>query len=115
MRDHQRVLAHSLVGTPNYIAPEVLERSGYTQLCDYWSVGVILYEMLVGQPPFLANSPMETQQKVRACVYCLSQDLDLIVLSLAGYKLGEDAPHTTAGEFVTRGNGSHTATLRLGR
>nr|AAA70336.1 LATS [Drosophila melanogaster] len=64
MRDHQRVLAHSLVGTPNYIAPEVLERSGYTQLCDYWSVGVILYEMLVGQPPFLANSPLETQQKV---------------------------------------------------
>lgn len=71
MRDHQRVLAHSLVGTPNYIAPEVLERSGYTQLCDYWSVGVILYEMLVGQPPFLANSPMETQQKVRVVIYPL--------------------------------------------
>jgi len=71
MRDHQRVLAHSLVGTPNYIAPEVLERSGYTQLCDYWSVGVILYEMLVGQPPFLANSPMETQQKVDTVVIIL--------------------------------------------
>lgn len=65
LRDHQRVLAHSLVGTPNYIAPEVLERSGYTQLCDWWSVGVILYEMLVGQPPFLANTPVETQQKVK--------------------------------------------------
>lgn len=63
-RDHQRCLAHSLVGTPNYIAPEVLERSGYTQLCDWWSVGVILYEMLVGQPPFLANTAAETQQKV---------------------------------------------------
>ena len=64
-RQHLRCLAHSLVGTPNYIAPEVLARTGYTQLCDWWSVGVILYEMLVGRPPFLANSPVETQYKVR--------------------------------------------------
>ncbi|XP_061097844.1 serine/threonine-protein kinase LATS1 [Conger conger] len=63
-RQHQRCLAHSLVGTPNYIAPEVLLRTGYTQLCDWWSVGVILYEMVVGQPPFLATAPLETQIKV---------------------------------------------------
>nr|XP_033805474.1 serine/threonine-protein kinase LATS2 [Geotrypetes seraphini]XP_033805475.1 serine/threonine-protein kinase LATS2 [Geotrypetes seraphini]XP_033805476.1 serine/threonine-protein kinase LATS2 [Geotrypetes seraphini]XP_033805478.1 serine/threonine-protein kinase LATS2 [Geotrypetes seraphini]XP_033805479.1 serine/threonine-protein kinase LATS2 [Geotrypetes seraphini]XP_033805480.1 serine/threonine-protein kinase LATS2 [Geotrypetes seraphini] len=63
-RQHQRCLAHSLVGTPNYIAPEVLLRKGYTQLCDWWSVGVILFEMLVGQPPFLAATPTETQLKV---------------------------------------------------
>ncbi|XP_029352860.1 serine/threonine-protein kinase LATS1 [Echeneis naucrates] len=63
-RQHQRCLAHSLVGTPNYIAPEVLLRTGYTQLCDWWSVGVILYEMVVGQPPFLATTPLETQLKV---------------------------------------------------
>ncbi len=61
---HQRCLAHSLVGTPNYIAPEVLLRTGYTQLCDWWSVGVILYEMVIGRPPFAANSPAETQRKV---------------------------------------------------
>lgn len=105
MRDHQRVLAHSLVGTPNYIAPEVLERSGYTQLCDYWSVGVILYEMLVGQPPFLANSPMETQQKVRECVKIRCTILIyMYIISFAGHKLGEDASYTTAGEIVPGGN-----------
>lgn len=64
-RKHMRCQAHSLVGTPNYIAPEVLLRIGYTKDCDWWSVGVILYEMLVGQPPFLAPTPAETQMKVK--------------------------------------------------
>ena len=64
VKEHNRCVAHSLVGTPNYISPEILRRNGYTQLCDWWSVGVIMYEMLVGQPPFMAPTPSETQLKI---------------------------------------------------
>lgn len=64
IQEHDRSIAHSLVGTPNYIAPEILRRVGYKQLCDWWSVGVIMYEMIVGQPPFMAPTPSETQHKI---------------------------------------------------
>ncbi|KRZ85489.1 Serine/threonine-protein kinase [Trichinella sp. T8] len=70
-KQHQHRKALSLVGTPNYIAPEVLLRTGYTRLCDWWSVGVILYEMVVGQPPFLADTPEQTQAKVINWRQCL--------------------------------------------
>ena len=54
-----------------FVLLQVLQRQGYTQQCDWWSVGVILYEMLVGQPPFLANSPAETQYKVTGLLLLL--------------------------------------------
>ena len=41
--------AYSTVGTPDYIAPEVFMQTGYTYVCDYWSMGVIMYEMLMGE------------------------------------------------------------------
>ena len=63
-RQEQREIAHSLVGTPNYIAPEILSKQGYTQTCDWWSVGVILYEMIIGRPPFNAEDNRSTQLKV---------------------------------------------------
>lgn len=41
--------AFSTVGTPDYIAPEVFMQTGYNKLCDWWSLGVIMYEMLIGK------------------------------------------------------------------
>ncbi|GJQ08371.1 hypothetical protein GpartN1_g162.t1 [Galdieria partita] len=59
-----RAKVFSTVGTPDYIAPEVLLRRGYGEECDWWSVGVILYEMLIGYPPFYADDAVSTCRKI---------------------------------------------------
>ena len=59
-----RQLAFSTVGTPDYIAPEVFGQKGYDECVDWWSVGVILFEMLVGYPPFFSDDPSITCQKI---------------------------------------------------
>ncbi|XAR67134.1 Non-specific serine/threonine protein kinase [Bertholletia excelsa] len=61
---NRRTLAFSTVGTPDYIAPEVLLKKGYGKECDWWSLGAIMYEMLVGYPPFYSDDPMTTCRKI---------------------------------------------------
>ncbi|XP_039165007.1 serine/threonine-protein kinase tricornered [Eucalyptus grandis] len=61
---NRRTLAFSTVGTPDYIAPEVLLKKGYGMECDWWSLGAIMYEMLVGYPPFYSDDPLTTCRKI---------------------------------------------------
>ncbi|CAA7022256.1 unnamed protein product [Microthlaspi erraticum] len=61
---NRRKLAYSTVGTPDYIAPEVLLKKGYGVECDWWSLGAIMYEMLVGYPPFYSDDPVTTCRKI---------------------------------------------------
>lgn len=59
------------IGTPLYIAPEVLSKS-YTEKCDVWSCGVILYVLLSGSQPFQGKTEYEVFQKIRKGVYTMS-------------------------------------------
>ncbi|XP_023346343.1 serine/threonine-protein kinase tricorner [Eurytemora carolleeae] len=63
-KSKRRALAYSTVGTPDYIAPEVFKQTGYDKSCDWWSLGVIMFEMLIGYPPFCSETPQETYKKV---------------------------------------------------
>ncbi|XP_010452996.1 PREDICTED: serine/threonine-protein kinase tricorner-like [Camelina sativa] len=68
---NRRALAYSTVGTLDYMAPEVLLKKGYGMECDWWSLGAILYEMLVGYPPFCSDDPRITCRKIINWRVCL--------------------------------------------
>ncbi|EIN11833.1 kinase-like protein [Punctularia strigosozonata HHB-11173 SS5] len=61
---HRRKLAYSVCGTNSYMSPEVIRGHGYTYSCDWWSLGVIMFECLYGYPPFVSNSRHVTRQKI---------------------------------------------------
>jgi serine/threonine kinase 38 len=59
-----RLIAYSTVGTPDYIAPEVFGQTGYGEEADWWSIGVMFFEMVVGFPPFFSENPSDTCKKI---------------------------------------------------
>lgn len=59
----------TICGTPNYIAPEILEGKGHSYEVDIWSVGVIIYTLLIGKPPFETPQVKSTYKKIKSCTY----------------------------------------------
>lgn len=61
--------ATTQLGTPNYVAPEILRRNVYNSSVDMWGFGVLAYVLLSGYPPFYAERDAELYSKIKSCNY----------------------------------------------
>jgi serine/threonine protein kinase len=52
-------LNKSFCGSPLYLAPEIVKKKGHTRQVDWYILGVLMYDLMIGRPPFLANSKDE--------------------------------------------------------
>ncbi|TKS84860.1 Microtubule-associated serine/threonine-protein kinase 4 [Collichthys lucidus] len=86
-KDAREFSDKQVCGTPEYIAPEVILRQGYGKPVDWWAMGIILYEFLVGCVPFFGDTPEELFGQV------ISDEIN--------WPEGEDAPPLDSQELIT--------------
>uniref|UniRef100_A0A8C7ELQ2 Serine/threonine-protein kinase PLK n=2 Tax=Neovison vison TaxID=452646 RepID=A0A8C7ELQ2_NEOVI len=80
----------TLCGTPNYIAPEVLSKKGHSFEVDVWSIGCIMYTLLVGKPPFETSCLKETYLRIKKNDYSIPKHVNPVAASLIQKMLQTD-------------------------
>jgi len=68
----------TICGTPNYIAPEILSgKKGHSYEVDVWSIGVIIYTLLIGKPPFETKDVKTTYKRIRMNAYSFPEHVTI--------------------------------------
>ncbi|XP_070173726.1 cAMP-dependent protein kinase catalytic subunit PRKX-like [Littorina saxatilis] len=80
----------TLCGTPEYLSPEIILSKGHNKAVDWWSLGVLIFEMLVGYPPFYADNPFGIYEKILAGKVEWPKIIDLVAKDLIKKLLVQD-------------------------